>query len=232
VVHAHAVFAADLSLVLPDGATLDAVNTSTDTGVWQSVTRTVSDVPHILERLRGRIAEVHERIATIDREHTRLERWDGQATHDGAVSELNAINAVFVAEEQAGAEQGQTTVAAPAGGAVPVAGKGEHEHDLTGELLALARAEGADEGWKAWATRIPSAPASLAWMAKEVACQTLRAPLHAEPCVVEQPEAEGFPAASTGRIQLGDRAGQRRPGQQNVPLPISSETEVRQLSLF
>jgi len=232
VVPAHAVFAADLSLVLPDGATLDAVNTSTDTGGWQSVTRTVSDVPHILERLRGRIAEVHERIATIDREHTRLERWDGQATHDGAVSELNAINAVFVAEEQAGAEQGQTTVAAPAGGAVPVAGKGEHEHDLTGELLALARAEGADEGWKAWATRIPSAPASLAWMAKEVACQTLRAPLHAEPCVVEQPEAEGFPAASTGRIQLGDRAGQRRPGQQNVPLPISSETEVRQLSLF
>jgi N12 class adenine-specific DNA methylase len=91
VVQAHAVFVADLSLALPDGATLDTVNASTDTGVWQSVGHTVSEIPAILQRLSGRIAEARERIATIDRELRRLEQWDGQAAYDAAASELSAM---------------------------------------------------------------------------------------------------------------------------------------------
>ena len=53
--------AADLSLTLPDGATLDAVNASTDTGIWQSVGRTVSEIPATIRRLGERIAASEHR---------------------------------------------------------------------------------------------------------------------------------------------------------------------------
>jgi hypothetical protein len=94
------VFAADLSLALPDDATLDTVNASTDTGIWQSLAYTVSEISNTVQRLRGRIAEACERIATIDRELRRLEQWDGQAAYDAATSELSAINAAFAAAEE------------------------------------------------------------------------------------------------------------------------------------
>jgi hypothetical protein len=146
IVQAHAVFAADLSLALPDGAALDAVNASTDTGVWQSVGRIVSEIPATVRRLGERIAQAQERIATIDRELARLEVWDGQATCDAASSELSAINAVFAAaEEQASTEQGKA-VAAPEGAAPPISSTAAPEEVLADVLLALAQEEQAAEG--------------------------------------------------------------------------------------
>ena len=242
VVQAHAVFAADLSLALPDGTTLDAVSAATDTGVWQSVGRTVSDISNLLARFQGRIAEAHERIATIDRELTRLENWDGQATYDAALSELNAINAVFAAEEQASAEQGEAAAATPEGAHPPASESASEEVSLADVLLALAQAERASEGWGEWACTIPPAPASLAWMRGELEHQALEPSTHPEPLVVEQPAAEGgfFLAPererprSPGdtRIQFGEALTQRRVAKPEAARPIASEAEVSQLPLF
>ncbi|GAB4426100.1 MAG: hypothetical protein OHK0015_06640 [Chloroflexi bacterium OHK40] len=243
VVQAHAVFAADLSLALPGGATLDTVNASTDTGVWQSVGHTVSDIPSILERLHRRIAEAHERIATIDRELVRLEEWDGQATYDAAMGELQAINAAFAAAEaQADPESGGAHATGPEGAAQPARATAEDEPSLADLLLTLAQQERAEEGWNEWATIIPPAPASLTWMAAEVERQAVRTPLLAEPLVGALPEAEAAPrlaaevgrcrTPSTGRAQFGDVPTQRRAVKPPVPAAPADEVEVSQLSLF
>jgi len=243
VVQAHAVFAADLSLALPDGTTLDTVSAATDTGIWQSVGRTVSDIPNILVRLQGRIAEAHERIATIDRELVRLEQWDGQATYDTALSELSAINAVFAAaEEQVSTEQGEAAAATPEGAYPPASAVAAEEMSLADALLTLAQAERASEGWGEWACTTPPAPASLAWMAAEVERQAVRTPLLTEPLVGAQPEADAAPRLAAevggcrtprpGRAQFGDMPSQRRAAKPPVPAAPADEAEVSQLSLF
>jgi hypothetical protein len=169
-VQAHAVFAADLSLALPDGTLLDAITASTDTGVWQSVGHIVSDIPATMQRLHARIAETQSRIVTIDRELARLEQWDGQPHYDDAISELHVINAVFAAaEEQASAEQGAAAAATPEGGNPQTSdGVAPAEEALADVLLALARRERAGDAWHALPTVIPPAPESLAHMAVEL----------------------------------------------------------------
>jgi hypothetical protein len=241
VVQAHAVFAADLSLALPDGAMLDAVMAATDTGVWQSAGRTVADIPAVLDRLRARVAEAHERIATIDRELVRLEQWDGQATYDAATSELNAINAIFAAaEEQANSERGEATTP---GGVNPSASEVSLEDVVLADvLLALAQEERAAEGWGDWTTVIPPAPASLAWMSAEVERLATHPPPRLELAVTEEPEAEGTPLLATevgrsrtqggARVQFGDALAQRRVPKPETPRPAHAEAEVSQLPLF
>ena len=149
VVEAHAVSAADLSLALPDGTMLDSVVAATDTGVWQSVRRTVSEITATTERLRGRVADAYERIATIDRELIRLHTWDGQPTYDAAARELRAINAAFAAaEEQANAERGERAATSEA----PVASSAEvraSDTPLAAKLLALVKEERVGDGWAA-----------------------------------------------------------------------------------
>ncbi|NWF82111.1 MAG: hypothetical protein HXY37_19005 [Chloroflexi bacterium] len=198
VVQAHAVFAADLSLALPDGTTLDTVSASTDTGVWQSVGRIVSEIPATVRRLGERIAQAEERIATIEREFVRLAHWDAQARYDAALSELSAINAAFAAAEEEAttarepapdvsaaeaaparepapdvpaAEVGaarEPTPVQPAGVVPTASAPNRAEATLAEELLALAREEQADSGWEALNPVIPPAPAALAWMAAEI----------------------------------------------------------------
>jgi hypothetical protein len=242
VVQAHPLFAADLSLALPGSATLDAVTAATDTGTWQSVGRTVSEISNTVQRLRGRIADAHERIATIDRELSRLEVWDGQVTYDAAVSELSAINAAFAAaEEQAEAEQGGSAVA-PAEAAQAAGELAPDGTPLGKVLLALARDERTVDGWGEWQAVIPPAPASLAWMAAEVERQAAVVPLRPAPVAMEEPDAEAMPllatadglfrAPSTARVQFGAARPQRR-----MPKPQSNgtthnEPEVSQLPLF
>ena len=241
VVQAHAVFAADLSLALPDGATLDAVTAATDTGIWQSVGNTVNDIPAILERLRRRIAEARERIATIDRELVRLEQWDGQATYGAALSELSAINAIFAAaEEQASAERGE---AAATEGMNPLASNVAGEDvALPDVLLALAQEERAAEGWGAWATVIPPAPVSLAWMSAEVERLATQSSPGPEPLVAEEPEADGTLLLATevgrprtpggARVHFGHALAPRRVPRPEAPRPVNAEAEVSQLPLF
>jgi hypothetical protein len=241
VVQAHAVFAADLSLALPDGATLDAVNASTDTGIWQSVGRTISEIPHLLTRLQGRIADSHERITTIDRELARLAVWDGQATYDAATSELSAINAVFAAEEQTNTPEDETA-ASTEGMAGPGSTSVADEASLPDLLLALAQEERVGGNWSEWRTLIPPAPASLAWMSGEVEYLVLQPLPHPEPLVAEEPEAEGKLLLATEcerprspgdtRIQFGDALAQRRAAKPEAARTIHSEAEVSQLPLF
>jgi hypothetical protein len=243
VVQAHAVFAADLTLALPGGATLDTVTAATDTGVWQSVSRILGEIPRVLERLHGRIGESHERIATIDRELVRLEAWDGQTTYDAAVSELSAINAAFAAaEEQTDTEPSATATPATEATTRPAAETPPDEASLSDLLLALAQEERAGDDWCDWATVIPPAPASLAWMAAEIERQPVHVRLHSESLGVEAPETEGvpmltqevgyLPAMGSGQAQFGNPASQRRPLKPHAPTLPNDEVEVTQLSLF
>ncbi len=242
VVQAHAVFAADLSLALPDGTTLDTVTAATDTGVWQSVGRTVSEIPSIRARLQGRIAAAQERIVTIDRELVRLEQWDGQATYDAAASELRAINAAFAAaEEQASAERAQGMASAGAS-AAPAAEASPEAASLADVLLTLAHEERAREGWAAWVTLIPPASASLAWMAAEAERLAISCPPRIAVPDVDGPDAEValllarevalFHSSRKAHVQFGDARTQRRSTQPEPTLHIHSEAEVRQLPLF
>ncbi len=161
VVQAHAAFAADLSLALPDGTTLDAISATTDSGLWQSVSHLIGEIPAILERVQARIAQAQERIATIDRELARLEEWDGQERYDAAASELRAISAAFAAaEEQASGEHPQ---AAPTAEVPPP----PDDTTLAEILLALAQEERTRDGCDEPLVIIPPAPASLAWMAAQ-----------------------------------------------------------------
>jgi N12 class adenine-specific DNA methylase len=241
VVQAHAVFAADLSLALPDGTTLDAVNVATDTGIWQSAGHTVSDIPNLLTRLQGRIAEAYERIATIDRELVRLEHWDGQATYDAATRELSAINAAFAAaEEQADAEQGHAVstvdAATPSSSADTIP-----DAALPGALLALARVESAGAGWGEWQAMIPPAPASLAWMAAEVERLGTPRPRCPEPTAAEELDTKApvlagelrlSRSSSKAGVLFGDVPGQRRTSRTEANRSGNSEVEVHQLPLF
>lgn len=241
VVQAHAVFAADLSLALPDGTTLDAVNVATDTGIWQSVGHTVSDIPNLLTRLQGRIAEAYERIATIDRELVRLEHWDGQATYDAATRELSAINAAFAAaEEQADAEQGH---AVPTADAATPSSSADIVPDaaLPGALLALARVECAGAGWGEWQAMIPPAPASLAWMAAEVERLGTPCPRCPEPTTSEELDTKApvragelrlSRSSSKAGVLFGDVPSQRRTSRTEANRSGNSEVEVHQLPLF
>jgi N12 class adenine-specific DNA methylase len=243
VVQAHAVFAADLTLALPGGATLDTVTAATDTGVWQSASRTINEIPSVLERIRGRLAESHERINTIDRELVRLEAWDGQTTYDAAVSELSAINAAFAAaEEQAGTGPSATATQATEGTTRPAAAAPPDEASLADLLLTLAQEERAGDNWCNWTTVIPPAPASLARMAAEIERQPVHARLRPEPLGVEAPEAEEvpmlaqeaghLPAMGSGQAQFGNPASQRRPLKTQAQMAPTEEVEVTQLSLF
>jgi hypothetical protein len=240
VVQAHAVFAADLSLTLPDGAALDAVTAATDSGVWQSVSRTISDIPSVLERLTGRIAEARERIATIDRELARLNVWDGQTSYDAAVSELGAINAVFAAiEEQADLAQPATITPTTVGTSRPAATTPSDEPALADLLLALAQEERAAEGLSEWQPLIPPAPQSLACMAAEGECQEVQAPLKPERLRAEESEAVGalklsveggqLPAMHSPHLQVDKPASQRC---SQSPRASNAKAEVTQLSLF
>lgn len=230
-VQAHTVFAADLSLALPDGATL----------IWQSVGRTISEIPNLLTRLQRRIAESHERIATIDRELARLDAWDGQAAYDAALSELGAINAVFAAaEEQISAER--DGAAATEGVSLPAVEVPPEDTALADVLLALAQEERAAEGWSEWRALIPPAPASLSWMSSEVEHLVLQPLPHPEPLVAEEPEAEGrlllapeyerLRNPGDTRIQFGDALAQRRAPKPEAARIVPSEAEVSQLPLF
>jgi hypothetical protein len=235
-VQAHAVFAADLSLVLPDGTTLDTVTAATGIGVWQSIGHIVNEIPATIQRLRSRIADTQERITTIDRELARLEQWDGQQRYDDAVSELNAINALFaVEEEQHNAEQGAAAAALAAASALPNGGNPPAsdgavlEVALADVLLSLAQEECAGDVWHALPTLIPPAPEALAYMAAEVERQT-----HPSRTVLA-PVAEAQPV-EVPVLADNERSGMFRNGQrpQRRPLPIvpHGKVEVRQLSLF
>ncbi|NTV65559.1 MAG: hypothetical protein HGA65_18775, partial [Oscillochloris sp.] len=143
---------------LPDGTTLDAISATTDTGIWQSVSHLIGEIPAIRERAQARITQARERIMTIDRELARLEQWDGQERYDAAASELRAIAAAFAAaEEQASGEHPP----AEATRAVQPAPDGTTLAEI---LLALAQADHNDDE-RTWIPLIPPAPASLAWMA-------------------------------------------------------------------
>jgi hypothetical protein len=229
-VQAHAVFAADLSLVLPDGTTLDTVTAATGIGVWQSIGHIVNEIPATIQRLHARSADAQARIATIDRELARLEQWDGQQRYDDAVSELNAINAVFAAaEEQTSAEQSAAAAATPEGRPPPANDGAPAEEALTDVLLALAQEECAGDVWHALPTLIPPAPEALAYMAAEVERQT-----HPSRTVLA-PVAEAQPV-EVPVLADNERSGMFRNGQrpQRRPLPIvpHGKVEVRQLSLF
>ena len=161
VVQAHAAFAADVSLALPDGTTLDTISATTDGGLWQSVSHLIGEIPAICERVQARIAQSQARIATIDRELARLEEWDGQERYDTAASELRAITAAFAAaEEQASGDHPQ---------AEPVAEAPSAPDDITLAeiLLALAQEDRTRDGCDEPPVIIPPAPASLAWMAAQ-----------------------------------------------------------------
>jgi len=259
VVQAHAVFAADLSLTLPDGTSLDAVNASTDTGIWQSVGRTVSEIPATIRRLSERIAQAQERIATIERELVRLEAWDGQPTYDAAVSELSAINATFAAEEEreraerAGpTAQGGDTPTSQSEATPPAPAAAPEEVALADILLALAQQERADDGWDEQHSAFPPATESLAWMATEMERLergTIRhTPVQPEclehALLLHRPPAEpahaaaplGTPASvgpfrtqSRPKVRFGERLGGTR-ATGSAPEPPAEE--VQQLSLF
>jgi len=258
VVQAHAVFAADLSLTLPDGATLDAVNASTDTGIWQSVGRTVSEIPATIRRLGERIAQAQERIATIERELVRLETWDGQPTYDAALSELSAINAGFAAaeEEAAAAREPAHLVPAeevsaarepvsvvPAGDAPTAPAPVPTEVILAEVLLALARQEQADTPWEREATIIPPALASLAWMAAEVERQAMSHLAHPAPLAAEASETaaaapviaavvNGCAGPRPARIRFGETRIERPTPRPTVTGTPVSAAEIHQLPLF
>ena len=226
VVQAHTVFAADLSLALPDGTVLDAVTATTDIGIWQSVHRTVSDIPAMQKRLRGRIAEAHARMRTIDRELVRLERWDGQATYDAASSELRAINTAFAAEEQASTERDPATALPAGAGALDALAP--DDVSLAELLLTLAQADRVDDAWVMPLPLIPPAPDSLALMTSAREQELHHAP-HGTPSHIIAPDAtatvlqprpfEAVPAP---------RAATHQPRRPVVP-PME---ELRQLSLF
>jgi N12 class adenine-specific DNA methylase len=242
VVQAHAVFAADLSLALPDGTILDTVTATTATGIWQSVGRTVSDIPATLRRLGESIAQAQERIVTIERELARLEQWDGQVAYDNAMSELSAINATFAAaEEQTDTERGQVAAATLEGASARPSDVPQQGAALADVLLALAQQERAGAGWGEWQPMIPPAPASLAWMAEEVerlAAPCLPCPEHV---TAEAEDAEGEPVFATvglfessgkARVLFGDAVAQRRVPRTEVNIPANSDAEVHQLPLF
>ncbi|NTU84404.1 MAG: hypothetical protein HGA45_34415 [Chloroflexales bacterium] len=262
VVQAHAVFTADLSLTLPDGATLDAVNASTDTGTWQSVGRIVSEIPATVRRLDERIAQAQERIATIDRELARLETWDGQPTYDAAVSELSAINATFAAEEEreraeragpAAQDEDVPTRQSEAAPSAPTAAS--EEVTLAEVLLTLAQQERASDGWDAPPTSFPPATESLVWMAAEVerldrgtVRHTPGQPERLERAVMLQgPPAEsthiatlqGAPSSigtfrmqSRPKVRFGERLGGMRGARTTASAPDLPAEKVQQLSLF
>jgi N12 class adenine-specific DNA methylase len=242
VVQAHAVFAAELSLALPDGTVLDTVAATTDTGIWQSVAHTVSQIGATRERLQRRRAEVHERILTIDAELARLEQWDGQTTYDAAVSELSAINAAFAAaeEESASATHDEASPPIQAATTRPTDGFALDEGSLADELLVLAQTERAAAGWGEWATVIPPAPASLAWMAAEVERLATVCLPYAEPLLAEAPavealtllptEPEPSSTAPSAHVLSGTIRAQRRGTR--APMPAQSGAEVKQLTLF
>jgi N12 class adenine-specific DNA methylase len=242
VVQAHAVFAADLSLGLPDGATLDAVTAATDSGVWQSVGRTIGDIPSMLERLKGRIAEAHERIATIDRELTRLNVWDGQTSYDVAVSELGAINTTFAAAEEQAADEQPSPAGVAAGAAQPGGELALGDTSLADILIALAQEERASEGWSEWQPVIPPAPASLAFMTAEAECWVVSRSADSEPIVDAQPDMTvGLPLAvdvavphtpKASTLQFGDARGQRRVRRPAPSVAPQADREVSQLPLF
>jgi len=243
VVQAHAVFAADLSLALPDGTTLDTITAATDTGVWQSVGHIVSDIPSVVKRLRGRIAESNERIATIDRELARLEQWDGQATYDAALCELQAINATFAAaEEQDAAEPGVSTTPTAESTSQQGTAASPDEPPLSDLLLALAQEERADDGWGEWQPVIPPAPTSLAFMAAEAERQVVSCLSDAQPVAVVQEEevlqlpvvAEGerLPTPAAGVAQFGDTRAKHRPQRPTANAAPHDEAAVSQLPLF
>jgi N12 class adenine-specific DNA methylase len=238
VVQAHAVFAADLSLTLPDGTTLDAVTASTDTGVWQSVGHTVSEIPVTLQRLRGRITQAFERIATIDSELARLEQWDGQQSYDAASSELSAINAVFTAEEErASAERS----AAPVEDTAPVERTESGEERLADVLLALAMQDRASGEWNDQPSIIPPAPESLAHMAAELERREIAPVLPVRPQEDERAVGQLATPASVGlyrvqskaSVRFGDHAATKREARTPAPPPQQEgENVVEQLSLF
>ena len=235
VVQAHAAFTAELSLALPDGTTLDAISATTDSGLWQSVGHLVGEIPAIRERAQARITQSQERIATIERELARLEEWDGQGRYDAAASELRAISAAFAAaEEQASGEYPQVE---PAAGASP----SPDDATLAEILLALAQEDRTRDGCDEPPVMIPPAPASLAWMAAEIACQPRHSPLPA-PIVIATRHREDLPAPttrvgqlpiqSTTRIRFGDPLAQRRTPRPPVSSTSQSDAEAHQLSLF
>ncbi|MEI7771618.1 MAG: hypothetical protein WCI67_16620 [Chloroflexales bacterium] len=235
VVQAHATFAADLSLALPDGATLDAITATTDSGLWHSVSHLVGEIPAIHERVQVRITQAQERIATIDRELTRLELWDGQERYDTAASELRVIAAAFAAaEEQASGDHPQ---AEPEAGASP----SPDDATLAEILLALAQEDRTRDGCDEPPVMIPPAPASLAWMAAEIACQprhsTLPAPIviatrHREDLPAPTTRVGQLPIQSTTRIRFGDPLAQRRTPRPPVSSTSQPDAEAHQLSLF
>jgi hypothetical protein len=225
VVQAHAVFAAELTLALSDGTALDSITATTDTGVWQSVGHTVSEIRAILERLRGRIARSQERIVTIERELARLEHWDGQAAYDAAVSELNAINAAFAAEEDA-LRPNQATASGPeASVAQPTTPSGE---ELVEQLLALAHEDGAEDRWSVPLTVIPPAPASLALLAAAAEQKA-----HHAPDSVASLFTESSPTQKESQLVPGQAASAPRGGKHRPQRPASAPVEeLHQLSLF
>jgi N12 class adenine-specific DNA methylase len=230
VVQAHAVFAAELSLTLPTGTLLDDISATTDAGIWQSVGHTLSDIPSILKRLRGRIAAGHERIVTIDRELDRLEQWDGQTTYDAAVSELHAINAVFAAAEDADAQPEPASVGLEASGSEastprPMTPSNEA---LAEQLLALAHEDSTEDDWSVPPTLIPPATASLALIAAAAEQETHHAPscmasLFTEPSAMPKGSQ---PAQS--KVESLPHMGKHRPQR---PMSVPTE-ELHQLSLF
>lgn len=239
VVVAHPVFASDLSLALPDGATLDAVNAGTDKGIWQSVGRTVNDISGAIERLGERITVAQARIETIGTELARLEEWDGQAAYDEAVSELRAVNAAFAAtEEEADVAQAEAR-ATDTDEAVVGSDQERNERPLEAELLALARKERARSAWGEWTTLIPPAPASLAWMAAEIerraAANTAlspREPITSVPATVVAGETRAPQNAGKACVQFGEALSQRRQAKAEPVAPLPADAEVSQLPLF
>jgi hypothetical protein len=229
-VQAHAFFAADLSLALPDGTPLDTITASTDTGIWQSVGHIVNEIPATIQRLRSRIVDTQARIATIDRELARLEEWDSQQRYDDATSELNAINAVFAAEEeQHNADQGAAAAATPESGNLPVSDSAAAEVTLADVLLALAKEERAGDDWYALPTVIPPAPESLAYLAAEVERQAERSRTVLVPVTEGQPTEVAVPVDDgRSRTSRNGQHAQRR----SLPIVPHGKVEVRQLSLF
>ena len=226
VVQVHAVFAAELSLTLPDGTLLDGLSARTDAGIWQSVGHTVSEIPAILERLHERIAVSQERVITIDRELVRLEQWDGQTTYDAAVSELNVINAAFAAAEEASAQPAQ----ASASGQETSTPKSTTSSDaeLAEQLLALAHEDGAEDGWGVPLPVIPPATASLALMAAAAEQEIYCTPSCVSSCFTESSTAQQGSQPAQSQAGSFPRAGKHRP-QRPVSAPAE---EMQQLSLF
>lgn len=241
IVQAHPVFAADLSLALPDGSHLETITTTTDLGIWQSIGHTLTAIPSIVERLSARVAQAEAQMVTIDQELIRLEHWDSQTTYDSAIHELSAINAAFAAAEEDTGPMSHPAPEVPTEQRVQIAPV-LTEADLAAELLALARQEQTDAGWDGRHTIIPPAPASLAWMAAllehPVAADTGH--LEAGAIVAPVPElrdsvsiAPPAPQRHPASIRFGESRTERRVLKPQAPSrPTTTAAEIYQLPLF